>query len=106
MFFAATGTDPSCGFANAALTYGDFGETFLAAPRLHRFRFSDERIIECLRANRETPLVIDWAFYFFTRPGSALREYARAEGSAQRLFFSPEALEQWDRAALSMPAAR
>ena len=41
--------------------------------------------------------MIDFWFYYFTRPGSLLRDYLRGEGSGQQLFFSPEALEQWDQ---------
>jgi 4-amino-4-deoxy-L-arabinose transferase-like glycosyltransferase len=91
MLFAATGAEPGCGFGNPALTYGSFGETVLGTARTHRFRFSDDRLIECLRAHPETPVVIDAWFYFFTRPGSALRKYLRGEGSAQVLFFSAPA---------------
>jgi hypothetical protein len=36
-------------------------------------------------------------FYFFTTPGSPLREYLCAEGSAQRLFFSREDGENDDQ---------
>ncbi len=106
MLFAATGAEPGCGFANPALTYGPFGETWLLTERTRKFRWSDERVIDCLRSNPERPIVIDWAFYFFTRPGSALREYLAGEGSDQRLFFSPQALEQWDRPLLSMSPFR
>jgi hypothetical protein len=102
MLFAATGAEPGCGFANPALTYGGFGETFLVTERTRPFRFSDERLIACLRANPQTSMVVDWAFYFFTRPGSPLRQYLAGEGSAQRLFFSPDAVEQWDRPLLRM----
>jgi hypothetical protein len=101
MVFAATGTEPGCGFENPALTYQSFGDTFLTG-RLTRFRVSDEQLIACLRAHPEMPIVIDWAFYFFTRPGSALREYLHGEGRERRLFFSPAALEQWDRPMLTM----
>ena len=52
------------------------------------------------------PVVIDWAFYFFTRPGSRLREYLAGEGSAQRLYFSPDAVQQWDRPLLRMSPLR
>jgi hypothetical protein len=106
IFFAATETEPGCGFANSALTYGSFGENFLATDRVRRFRFSDERLIACLHANRDVSVVIDWAFYFFTRPGSLLREYLAGEGSAQRVFFSPEAVQQWDRPLLRMSPLR
>jgi hypothetical protein len=102
MFFAATGAEPGCGFANPALTYGPLGEAWLLTERTRRFRWSDERLLECLRANPETPVVVDWAFYFFTRPGSALRDYLAGEGSAQQLFFSPDALRQWDRPQFTM----
>jgi 4-amino-4-deoxy-L-arabinose transferase-like glycosyltransferase len=106
MLFAATGAEPGCGFANPALTYGGFGEAWLLTERTRKFRWSDERLLECLRANRQIPVVIDWAFYFFTRPGSAVREYLGGEGSEQRLFFSPPALEQWNRPLLSMSPFR
>jgi hypothetical protein len=106
MFFVATGTEPGCGFANPALTYGDFGATWLLTERTRKFQFSDARLLECLKADRQIPVVVDWAFYFFVRPGSALREYLAGEGEPQRLFFSPQALEQWDRPSLSMDAYR
>lgn len=106
MFFAATGAEPGCEFANAALTYGAFGEAFLLTERTRPFRFSDDRLITCLRANPDMPVVVDWAFYFFTRPGSRLREYLAGEGGAQRLFFSPESVEQWDRPVLRMSPLR
>lgn len=102
MLFAATGTEPGCGLANPPLTYGVFGEKFLVTPRTQRLRISDDEIVECLRANPSTPVVIDWSFYFFTRPGSPLRTYLAGEGSAQRLFFSPDSVEQWDRPLLRM----
>jgi 4-amino-4-deoxy-L-arabinose transferase-like glycosyltransferase len=104
--FAATGTEPACGFANPALTYGSFGEHILATERLRRFQFNDERLIACLRADPELAVVVDWAFYFFTRPGSALRAYLAGEGSGQRVFFSPEAAQQWDRPLLQMSPLR
>jgi 4-amino-4-deoxy-L-arabinose transferase-like glycosyltransferase len=106
MLFAATGTEPGCGMANAALTYGGFGEAWLVTDRTRRFRFNDERLIECLRADPGTPIVIDWAFYFFSRPGSPLRRYLSDEGAGQRLFFSPDAIEQWDRPVLTMSPLR
>ncbi|MGH7789710.1 MAG: ArnT family glycosyltransferase [Candidatus Binatia bacterium] len=102
ILFAATGAEPGCGFANPALAYGGFGEVVLDTERTRAFRFTDQRLIDCLRANPQTPMVIDWSFYFFTRPGSPLRVYLEGEGSAQRLFFSPEALKQWDDPVLSM----
>ncbi len=95
IFFVASGTDPGCGFANPALTYGGFGEVFLTSERARRFRVTDERLIACLRADPAMPVVIDWSFYYFTRPGSALRAYLDGEGREQRLFFSPEAMAQW-----------
>ena len=101
MLFAATTIAPGCGFENAALTYGTFGETLLAGS-LARFRVSDAQLIGCLRRNPELPIVIDWAFYFFTRPGSALRAYLAGEGADHRLFFSPAAFEQWNRPVLTM----
>jgi 4-amino-4-deoxy-L-arabinose transferase-like glycosyltransferase len=106
MQFAATGTEPGCGMANAALTYGGFGEAWLVTDRTRRFRFSDERVIACLRADPEMPIVVDWAFYFFTRPGSPLRRYLSGEGARQRLFFSSEAIAQWDRPQLLLSPLR
>jgi hypothetical protein len=97
MLFAATGTEPGCGFANPALTYGGFADAILTTDRMRSFRFSDERLIACLRADPTMPVVVDWAFYYFTRPGSPLRAYLDGEGGAQRLFFSPEAMEQWGK---------
>jgi hypothetical protein len=47
-------------------------------------------------------VVVDWAFYIFTRPGSPLRSYLQGEGSQQRIFFSPEARDQWNSPALWM----
>lgn len=102
MFFAATGAEPGCGLANPPLTYGIFGEKFLITPRTQGLRISDERLIACLRADPSAQVVVDWSFYFFTRPGSPLRSYLAGEGSAQRLFFSPDAVEQWDRPLLRM----
>lgn len=106
ILFAATGAEPGCGFANPALTYGAFGENFLRTERTQPFRFSDERLIACLRADPDLPIVVDWAFYFFTRPGSPLRAYLAGEGSAHRLFFSPESVEQWDKPLLRMSPFR
>ena len=102
MLFAATGTDPGCDFAVPALTYGGFGDALLTTERTRRFRFSDERIIACLRADPAMPIVVDWAFYYFTRAGSPLRAYLEGEGSGHRLFFSPEAVRQWDRPLLQL----
>jgi 4-amino-4-deoxy-L-arabinose transferase-like glycosyltransferase len=102
LFFAATSTEPGCGFGNSALTYGSFGENILAAERVRQFQFGDDRLIACLRADPGLSVVIDWAFYFFTRPGSRLRAYLAGEGSAQRVFFSPDAVQQWDRPLLRM----
>jgi len=97
MFFAATGAEPECGFVNPADTYGTFGEAvFGTTPHARRFRFSDERLIDCLRAHPETRVVVDFWYYYFTQPGSALREYLRAEGGGRTVFFSPDALAQWD----------
>jgi 4-amino-4-deoxy-L-arabinose transferase-like glycosyltransferase len=106
MLFAATGTEPGCGMANAALTYGGFGEAWLVTERTRRLRWNDERLIECLRADPGTPIVVDWAFYFFTRPGSPLRRYLSDEGSRQRLFFSEDAVLQWDRPQLLLSPLR
>ena len=96
MLFAVTGAEPGCGFANPALTYGGFGEAFLLTERTRPFRFSDARLVDCLRANPDLRVLVDWAFYFFTRPGSPLRSYLGGEGSQQRIFFSPEAQDQWN----------
>jgi hypothetical protein len=96
MLFAVSGAEPGCGFANPALTYGGFGEGILLTERTRPFRFSDARLIDCLRANPDLRVVVDWAFYFFTRPGSPLRSYLSGEGSQQRIFFSPEAQDQWN----------
>jgi hypothetical protein len=106
MQFVATGTEPGCGFANPALTYGGLGEPWLVTERTRRFLWTDERIIACLEARPDTPIVIDWAFYFFTRPGSPLRRWLEGPGRGQRLFFSPEALRQWDEPLLRMSPLR
>jgi 4-amino-4-deoxy-L-arabinose transferase-like glycosyltransferase len=103
MLFAVTGATPGCGMDNPAFTYEDFGRTFLVTDRLERFRYSDARLVECLRAEPRLPVVVDWAFYYFTRPGSSLREYLNGEGRDQRYFFSAQAAEQWDRPDLMMP---
>jgi hypothetical protein len=106
MLFAATGAEPGCDFANPVLTYGGFGETFLVTERTRQFRFSDERLVECLRANPTMPFVVDWAFYFFTRSGSPLRAYLDGEGKAQLLFFSPDAMERWKQPSIRMSPFR
>ena len=106
MLFAATGTEPGCELANPALTYGPFGEPFLVTPRTRKFQYPEARLLACLRAHPDVPIVIDWAFYFFTRPGSPLRRYLAGEGSGQRLFFSPEAVDQWDRPLLQLSPLR
>ena len=106
MLFAATGAEPGCGFANPALTYGGFGQAFLLTERTRPFRFSDERLVECLRANPDLRVVVDWAFYFFTRPDSSLRSYLRGEGSQQRIYFSSEARDQWNSPGLWMSPFR
>ncbi len=106
MLFAATGIEPGCGFYNPVLTYGGFGAGLLDSERTRQFRFTDERLVECLKAHPQMPMVIDWAFYLFTRPGSSLRAYLNEEGREQRLFFSPQALEQWDRPAFRMSPLR
>ena len=41
-------------------------------------------------------IVVDFWFYFFTRPGSALRAYLHGAGNEQVVFFSPQSLAQWD----------
>lgn len=102
MFFAATGTEPGCGMVNPAHTYGGYGDTLLTPDRTRRFQFTDARLVDCLRANPSMPMVVDFWFYYFTRPGSALRAYLDAEGSAQRLYFSPLALEQWGQPQLTL----
>jgi hypothetical protein len=97
ILFASTGREPGCGLWNPPDTYGGFGEAILGATeRTRRFQISEERLVECLRANPSMPLVIDFWYYFFTRPGSPVRTYLRGEGSGQPLFFSPQALAQWD----------
>jgi len=106
MLFVATGREPGCGFVNPALTYRGFGEAWLLTERTRRFRFTDERLIDCLRKHPDMRIVIDWAFYFFTRPGSDLRAYLAGEGAGQRLFFSPDAVQQWDRPLLQMSPLR
>jgi hypothetical protein len=106
IFYAATGAAPGCGFANSALTYGSFGDNFLLTERTRRFQFTDERLIDCLRADSSMRVVVDWAFYFFTRPGGALRAYLAGEGSDRRVFFSPDAVQQWDRPLLTMSSFR
>lgn len=101
MLFAATGTEAGCDFYNPADTYGDFGEKVLGgAARTRRYRVSDEQLIACLRADPDARIVVDFWFYFFTRPGSALRAYLDGEGAERRVFFSPQALEQWPRPVL------
>lgn len=104
--FAATGTEPACGLSNPALTYGAFGENFLVSERMRGLRVSDASLLACLRADPTLPVVVDWAFYFFTRPGSPLRAYLAGEGERQRLFFSPDAVTQWDRPILHMSPMR
>ena len=106
MYFAWTGAEPGCDFANPALTYGSFGEQLPPGERARAHRIDDQKLIECLRAHRDVPVIIDWGFFFFTRPGSALREYLAGEGSSQRLFFSPQAMEQWDRPGYRAPPFR
>lgn len=106
MLFAATGTEPGCELANPALTYGPFGEPFLVTPHTRKFQYPETRLVDCLRAHPDVPIVVDWAFYFFTRRGSPLRRYLEQEGSGQRLFFSPEAVEQWDRPLLQLSPLR
>jgi hypothetical protein len=97
IYFAATGTEPGCGFENPALTYGDFGVQFLAAPSLRKFAFSDERIIECLQRNPRMTLLVDLGFYLFNRSGSPLRRYLDGEGANQLLFFSRQDMAQWNQ---------
>ena len=67
------------------------------SERTRRFQFSDERVIECLRNHPDARMVVDFWYYFFDRPGSPLRSYLHGEGSGQVLFFSPQAMAQWDR---------
>jgi 4-amino-4-deoxy-L-arabinose transferase-like glycosyltransferase len=107
ILFAAAGTDPGCDFWNPALTYEAFGEGFLLTERARRFRVSDAGLIDCLKANPEMPVVVDWGFYFFTRPHSALRRFLAEEGNAKRrLFSSEEAVAQWDQPLLKMDPFR
>jgi 4-amino-4-deoxy-L-arabinose transferase-like glycosyltransferase len=106
MLFAATGAEPGCDFANPGITYEGFGDAVLVTDRTRKFRFSDEQLIQCLRDNPQTRVVIDWAFYFFTRPGSALRGYLAGEGRERRLFFSSDAAWQWDQPILRISALR
>jgi hypothetical protein len=102
MVFAATGAEPGCGFDNPAFTYGGFGDGLLVVDQTRHLRFSDERLVQCLRANPQLLMLVDWGFYFFTRPGSPLRTYLANEGSPQRLFWSPQAQAQWDQPVLTM----
>ena len=106
MLFAATHMEPGCGFANPALAYGSFGENLLLTEHARRFRVTDDQLIDCLKTHPDMPVVIDWSFYFFTRPGSALRRYLTGEGSTRRVFFSPEAMAQWDQPLLQMDPFR
>ena len=106
MLFAATGTEPGCELTNPALTWEQFGEPFLVTPGTRRFQYPEARLLECLRAHPDVPIVVDWAFYFFTRRGSPVRRYLEHEGSGQRLFFSPEAVDQWDRPLLQLSPLR
>jgi hypothetical protein len=103
MLFAATGAEPGCGLDNPALAYGSYGDAFLVTEQTEKLRFTDERLVECLKANRDMPMLVDWSFYFFTRPGSPLRAYLEDDGKAQRLFSSREARAQWNRPLLTMP---
>jgi hypothetical protein len=97
LMFAANATEPGCDFWNPPDTYGAFGQAVLgASERTRRLQFSDERLLACLRAHREARIVVDFWFYFFTRPGSALRGYLHGEGNEQVVFFSPQSLAQWD----------
>ena len=101
LMFAANGTEPGCEFWNPPDTYGGFGQAVLgASERTRRLQFSDERLIDCLRARPEARLVVDFWFYFFTRPGSALRAYLHGTGKEQIVFFSPQSLAQWDAPAM------
>jgi 4-amino-4-deoxy-L-arabinose transferase-like glycosyltransferase len=106
MFFAATGAEPACDFVAPVTTYREFGSAVLVTDRTRKFWFSDERLIQCLRDNPQTRVVIDWAFYFFARPGSALREYLAGEGRERRVFFSPDSAWQWDQPVLRISPLR
>jgi hypothetical protein len=97
LMFAASGTEPGCEFWNPPDTYGGFGQAVLgASERTRRLQFSDERLVDCLRARPQARMVVDFWFYFFTRPGSALRAYLHGTGNEQVVFFSPQSLVQWD----------
>lgn len=100
MLHAATGTEPACDFDNPADTYGDFGEQIMTAEPVRHFRVSDDRLIACLRANPDLRVVVDFWYYFFTRPGSALRAYLQGEGANRVVFFSQPAADQWNRPTL------
>jgi hypothetical protein len=105
IFFAASGTEPGCGLWNPPDTYGAFGDAILGvSERTRRFRISDARLVECLRADPEARVVVDFWYYFFTRPGSALRDFLRGEGMAQLVFFSPQAAAQWHQQAITIGA--
>lgn len=97
MFFAATQTEPGCGMWNPPDTYGEFGEAVLgSSERLRRLRISDQQFVDCLREHPEMKVVVDFWYYFFTRPGHRVREYLSGEGRDRVVFFSPQALAQWE----------
>jgi 4-amino-4-deoxy-L-arabinose transferase-like glycosyltransferase len=105
MLFAVTGMEPGCGFWNPINTYGRFGEA-VGTESTQSLRYTDERLVECLRANPQMPVVLDWGFYFYTVPGSPLREYLRDAGRGQRVFLSREARKQWRDPVFSIPTDR
>jgi 4-amino-4-deoxy-L-arabinose transferase-like glycosyltransferase len=105
MLFAVTGTEPGCGLWNPINTYGRFAEA-VGTDRTRRLRRSDEQLVACLKENPRAVAVVDWGFYFYTVPGSPLREYLGGEGRRQRAFFSSEAREQWDAPVFTLPMDR
>jgi hypothetical protein len=105
MLFAASGREPGCGLWNPGDTFGGFGEAvFGGSERTRRFEFPEERLVDCLRANPSMPVVIDFWYYFFTRPGSPLRTYLRGDGAARAVFFSRQAAAQWDEPYITIGA--
>ncbi len=103
IYFAMTRTEPGCGLENPVLTYGSFGDEFLAGPSLRKFAISDDQIIDCLRRNPEVKVLVDVGFYICTRSDSAIRRYLDGEGADRRIFFSRQDRAQWDRAVPSLP---
>jgi hypothetical protein len=105
MLFAVTGAEPACGLWNPINTYGRFAEA-VGTDRTRPLRLTDEKLVECLKANPQAVAVVDWGFYFYTVPGSPLRQYLAGEGSRQRAFFSSEAKAQWDAPVFTLPMDR